>query len=233
MVSTPVTKGHRASLKLLQNVDGVRETLEMYEEAISGDGVYLRPTDAGLTVLVLDARAPKFISAGSIKTTPPTTDRVAKGAAKYRGDLEGSKKPEEKFSLKLLRSAFANGLRLPDSDLCFFSHEWRFVLGKSFGKSDLLAVDMNDGRLVVVELKYGKPLESGFAQAKDYIGCLKQSPKLLEFFADLFEAMKAIYAPVGVFDGVCVDQNLSPRAEVWSPEGRIPVPLAESPGDVS
>src|SRR5690606_23133015 len=60
-----VTAGHRTSLKMLQDVDGIRVTSDLYRELATPAGVYLRPTDGGLTVISLDPECAAMVGVGT------------------------------------------------------------------------------------------------------------------------------------------------------------------------
>ena len=224
-VGKTVKEGHWHSLSLLEQVAAVHSTRDLYRQ-VDGREIYLRPTDSGLTVLPLDPEAPKFVGAGHLGSLPPTEEKVTRNWADYERKLSTARqKPEERFSLRLVGSALADGLRLPDSDLLFLTQEWRFPTWAGGKRLDILAVEPDTGRLVIIELKQRLADIVGAAdQCRHYVRLLTTAlPELGPFLGRLFSAMRGLYADEGREGDVLVDLTLPPRAEVWSPQGRIRV----------
>ncbi len=88
---------------------------------------------------------------------------------------------------------------------------------------------------------YQTELEGAFANPKpeeQFSLCFLRSALAhglrLSGSGELFDAMRAIYAPGGELDGVRLDVSISARAEVWTPMDRIRIPaVAGSPAQPS
>jgi hypothetical protein len=129
-----VTDGHRDAVAMLAETSAARQTLALYRAHIPS-GVYLRPTDAGLTVISLDAEACRSVlgvGSGSRQYTlshlPPAAATVKAAHVGYLANRDAltKKKIEEQFALRCIRQALANELRLPQSGWSFLHQEWRF-----------------------------------------------------------------------------------------------------------
>lgn len=227
-----ITGGHLRSLALLEDSDALCQTARLYRDALGGTNIYLRPTDNGLTVLVLGGESPKFIGAGKLARLPPSEETVANNVAEFEQKLAGASgtKPEEQFSMRLVNSALGAQLQLPDSDLIFVCQEWRFPDGK---KLDILAVDPSNGQFVIVELKKNDDaIDKAVQQVLgylDYFGA--HSAELVDYFTRLWSAMRSTYDDISRWSDLEIDPALNPRAEVWWPEGRqVITPSADEIG---
>ena len=199
LAQPPLTEGHVAAVRLLEQVDALRATAGMYREALGHD-VYFRPTDKGLTVIALDPSALAMVGVGTLRAWLPARGDLEHQLTGYREKRAQMRRnsAEERASVRLVAHALTNRLRLPDG-LLFVCQEWRFPLvGAGSGKLDLLAVDPARRALVVIELKStatsrgrsGTPSE----QAERYAGWLHDGRRLFSpFFGRLLRAMAAAY----------------------------------------
>lgn len=239
--ATPVTAGHRQSLACLRDADAVRETLARYKRSLFGTHVYLRPTDAGLTVISLDAeQCPSMIGVGGrntaehvLATLPPSDALVRQAAAGYFLKRDGLRRrsEEERFVLRCIRHALTNALRLPGAGWAFLHQEWRFPSSDGGGKADLLAIDVPSHRLVVIECKSSErattvPDSSGRVaaeQAAHYADLVhRHRGELYPFFNQLAAALAAVYDGRGLPESFELDPEHQPGTEVWWPGNPIP-----------
>jgi hypothetical protein len=224
--------GHWSSLALLEDARAVHATLAAYTRAI-GHPVYLRPTDGGLTVISLDPAVHAMVGVGGpargacfINALPPDAAWIEAAARDYRAKVAGMRRSsvEERYVLALIRRALGDGLRLRD-DLLFLHQEWRFP---NADKIDLLAIDTTCGQLVVVEAKKSTAAatrdrdnkgRSASQQAAEYVAQLAvHTSECAPFFERLAAALANVYRNEGC---VPFHPNVSPRWEVWWPDGII------------
>jgi hypothetical protein len=222
-----VRRGHWRSVELLENTQGARDTLAMYERA-TGHPVYLRPTEAGLTVMSLDPLTTAMIGAGGngdgcIDVLPPTLDFVELAARAHRGGVAAMVRAsaEERYVIGRIRAALARRLEL-DDNLFFLHQEWRLP---SSNKIDVLALDRHTGQLVVIEVKKSKGAalrerdrkgRSAAEQAEDYVAQLTEhGAECMPFFQRLASALGRMYRPSG--EALRVDMVAPARCEVWWP----------------
>jgi len=233
--TSAVTDGHRRALALLTKTADIAETLQRYRSALDGE-VYLRPTADGLTAMSLDAeRCPSMISVGSrgkrddvLKVCPPTVEKVQHAVDGYihKRDSLRRESVEERFSVGRIAGGLANRLVLPGSDWLFLHQEWRLSLPEGPGKVDLLAVDLSERRLVVIECKASAdevtvPDAHGWKAAKqadEYAEAIwLKRGELYPFFSDLLRAMAAVYAPDDGLELFTLDPERRPTTSVWWP----------------
>jgi hypothetical protein len=92
-----VTEGHLHSMSLLEDREAMSDTISMLRSALGGFPVLLRPVDAGLTVMSLDAEScDSMISVGApgggglLRALPPSPEQTASMVVAYerkRGQL--------------------------------------------------------------------------------------------------------------------------------------------------
>jgi hypothetical protein len=165
---------------MLRQTPAVLDTLALYREIVTPAGVYLRPTARGLTVISLDPACDSMIGVGArdsaesyLGAIPPTRGQVEHAAEGYRAKLASLSRgsAEERFALSCIRAALEERLGLQREPLIFVCQEWRI----GAGKIDLLALEPNTGRLVVVELKSSQSEARAAArQAQCYADALFQ-----------------------------------------------------------
>jgi hypothetical protein len=224
--------GHERTVLLLEDVASYRQTLHLYREVL-GHGVYLRPTDAGLTVISLDHETDaSMVGVGMdqrqhcLQQLPPTAAAVRAAYAGYLKKLIRMKRSskEERFALELLSNALEGDLSLPITGVYLVHQEWRFPEG---GRLDILGVDPVRSQLVVIELKSSgqaaqkpeaKKVGNALAQAEDYADRLFRLRQVFyPFFQRLARAMARAHGAPPAMVGVELDPQLRPRAEVLWP----------------
>jgi hypothetical protein len=232
----PLTAGHRRNLELLCDTDAVRQTLAMYRRFLFGVEVYLRPTDAGLNVISLDAEGcASMIGVGARNTRehvlnvlPPTETFVRLAAAGYSAKRDSlmRRSAEERYVLGCILHAVTNQLRLPGSTWYFLHQEWRLPTTASSGKIDLLAVDLERRQLVVIECKHspaaaaardraGRTAEQ---QARSYADVVyEHRSDLYPFFERLGAALAAVYDAPPALRALRLDPQHRPMTAVWWP----------------
>lgn len=223
-----IRSGHKASLALLENTNAIRETLARYERA-TGHPVYLRPTDKGLTVMSLDPSTPAMVGVGPagdccINAVPPDFDDISVAVRAFRDKVAAMTRgsDEERYVIARIRKALVQQLELEEG-VVFLHQEWRLP---SSGKIDVLALDTRKGQLIVIEAKRSERARAqGREQAAQYVAELKaHANEYLPYLQRLASAMSRIYRTSG--EVARIDERLSPRWEVWWPEGREAQPGA-------
>jgi hypothetical protein len=157
-----VRAGHLRAVEQIEASDAYTRTRALYREALDGVEVLLRPTEAGLTVLSLDAdNCASMIGVGSrgthehtVRSLPPDPAQVRRAVVGYHAKRTSLRRPssEETYALRLIAAALAGGLAVGPA--FFITQEWRLPSG---AKLDLLCADPSARRLVVVELKDSEP----------------------------------------------------------------------------
>ncbi len=231
-----VRAGHLASLRQVEERDSYLRTLKMYEKELGPAGVYLRPTEKGLTVISLDhARCASMIGVGDRDTgdeylahLPPSSEHVAHACEGYRRkrDTLRRRSEEERFALRCIRHALEHGLQLPRGGWHFVHQEWRFATGDGGGKLDLLAVDAERAELVVIELKGSRAKLSerdregrdALAQARHYASLLHAGrAQYYPYFERLARAMAAAHDGPLALQELRLDPDHEPRFAAWCP----------------
>lgn len=229
-----VREGHLHALALVES-DAYRTTLDRYAEHLGVNGVYLRPTEQGLTVISTDPRrCPKMLGVGArdsgqehLSRLPPTDEQVRVAVEGFREKVRTvrDRKPEEQFSLSLLARALGTGLGLPES-LHLVCQEWRLPTEDGGDKLDLLAVDLSARALVVVELKRSHDAarapdrhgRDAAAQADHYADLLHQHRQALyPYFQRLARALARHHDGPEAMRTLLLDPEQRPRALVWTP----------------
>jgi hypothetical protein len=227
-------RGHIAALEQLERHESYRDTLSAYDRHLGPRSVYLRPTNQGLVVLSLDHEACRsMIGVGAIGTSqhvvtelPPRADFVARGVEGYLEKRACAKRvsEEERFALRLISHAFSQGLRLPNSDSYFVHQEWRF---SARSRIDLLAVNPETGRLLVIELKRscaeGKRTDTrkggdAMAQARSYAAALhRDRTELYPYFERLARALARVHSGPPSMQSLRLDAKHVPDVQVMFP----------------
>ena len=234
--ASAVRGGHLAALESIERQTAYRQTLDLYDEQLGTASVYLRPTDKMFTVLSLDhQRCASMIGVSdrgtgdeNLRTLPPTRShvrRACEGYARKRDSLR-RRSGEEVYALKCIRHAMTHGLRLPRGHVYFVHQEWRFATADGGKKLDLLAVDLERCRLVVIELKSNRtklhqPDRHGRdaqAQAEHYAALLYAGrATYYPFFERLARALAKVHSGPEAMQTLVLDPNAHPDALAWAP----------------
>lgn len=231
-----ITDGHRRILAMLQDLDAMKQTLSLYHAHLGKNGVYLRLTDRGFTVISLDhEHCASMIGVGdrdsgdeNLAAIPPTEEQVLSAVEGYRRKRDSLQRSsdEERFALRTIRHALEHGLKLPGKDWYFIHQEWRMPTALGGGKLDLLAVEPEAKRLVVVELKGSKAKttardkhgRNAQQQAEHYAEVLWQrKEETYPFFDDLARAMALVHGGPDSMHALELDRNMNPMTAVWWP----------------
>ncbi|HEX6677886.1 MAG TPA: hypothetical protein VF486_23085 [Actinomycetes bacterium] len=184
------------------------EVRELFEAEPEIGGAYFRPLEPGVRVVDLHPGSPKPripVEPGSLIKRGTTAAQVAPTIPErveyLRRTREEQAKPsrEHRFEARLIRHALATALRLPrpfPAELRFLYSQWR--IDQQGGKkrqdfADLVAVDIERERLVVVELKVG-PSQSAAAQVSAQADHFrKHADALLPLFGEVATMMGELY----------------------------------------
>jgi len=200
-----VRPGHYATLDYMAS-QRFREVKALFENLPEIGGVYLRPTDKGVTVVDLDPTSPKprigvgadpYLACGTTAaqlalTMPQRIAYLREVRARQAGPS-----CENQFEARLIRDAQANHLRLPGfpERLRFIHSQWRIdpAAGGTAQLTDLIAVDLPSRRLVIIELKATEDY-SAVQQVQQYLGYFQRNGgELRPFFARVAQVMGALY----------------------------------------
>jgi len=221
-----VRKGHWRALRMIEDEPSFRRTRHLYEKHLGSFGVYLRPTEKGLTVISLEYERCRGMIGVSDRNTqdeylqvlPPTAAdvRQARGYLRKRKSLKRESE-EERFSLRCVRESLGSGLRLPKTQWHFVHQEWRFPTG---GKLDILAVDLRLGELVVIELKESlAKCQGATIQAEEYAALLHVHRRaFIPYFEQLARALARRYGGPEKMRVLSLQPDHRPRTEVWFPQ---------------
>jgi hypothetical protein len=184
------------------------EVRELFEAEPEIGGAYFRPLEPGVRVVDLHPESPKPripVEPGSLIKRGTTAEQLAptmpERVEHLRKARKGQAKPsrEHRFEARLIRHAQANALRLPKpfpSALRLLYSQWR--LDRADGRkrqdfADLVAVDIERERLVVVELR-GTPSQSAAAQVSAYASHFREhAGTLLPLFGGIATMMGELY----------------------------------------
>jgi PD-(D/E)XK nuclease superfamily protein len=167
-----------------------------------------------------------------INSLPPGREVIEAAAAAYRTKVAAMRRDsaEERYVIRRIRAALANGLEL-GGELLFLHQEWRF---SSHEKLDVLAVDEGSGQLVVIEAKSSATValrerdadgRTAAEQAASYAAQLvTHGAEYMPFFQRLALALGRIYRPGKA--AVPFDSAGPPRCELWWPETAV-IPVSQ------
>lgn len=128
--------------------------------------------------------------------------------------------------LRCIRQALDDGLRLPGAGWCFLHQEWRLPTSVGGGKVDLLAIDLQGRRLVVIECKSSEAAtkvadrsgRDAAAQAAEYAALIHHHrAELYPFFNRLASALHAVYGGPEELRDLQLDLDRPPTTAVWWP----------------
>jgi len=188
------------------------EVRELFEAVPEIGGAYFRPLETGVLVVDLHPDSPRPLVAvdpGSLVERGATARELAPTIPERVAHLRRSRaeqaKParDHRFEARLVRHAFAHGLRLPrpfPPELRFLYSGWR--VDRSAGKrrqdpADLVAVDLASGRLALAALRVGAS-PSAAGQVRAHASRLSER---LDELAPLFERVAAMMGELyGCYD---------------------------------
>ncbi len=232
----PVRQGHLRALEQLEDTAAYLEARRRLRETPGGVDVYLRPVNAGLTVMSLDvARCASMVGVGgrlsadcTVRTLPPEQGWVTDALARYQAKLATltRRSDEERYSLELIAGALGGDLSIPLPGMSFVTQEWRLPSGT---KVDLLCADPASQRLVVIELKdseraarKGDPRKGGDAwqQARTYAAeIFAYRDALYPYFQSLGRALARAHGAPEAMGALTLNSTLAPTTWVSWPGG--------------
>ena len=184
------------------------EVRELFEAEPEIGGAYFRPLEPGVRVVDLHPDSPKPripVEPGSLIKRGTTAEQLAPTMRERVQHLRKTRKEqakpsrEHRFEARLIRHAQASALRLPKPfppALRLLYSQWR--LDRPDGKkrqefADLVAVDIERERLVVVELRVG-PSQSAAAQVSAYADHFREhAGTLVPLFGRVATMMGELY----------------------------------------
>lgn len=191
---------HKTSLGYMAT-QKFREVLDVLNEPPEIGGVYCRPIALGVTVVDLSSESPKprigvgedpiirvGTDADTIRASLP--DRIA--YLKRIREQQTSNHAENRFEARMIREAQAAQLRLPGfSPYVRFVHsQWKMP---KIGVTDLTAVDLQTGSLVLIELKPNHD-DGARSQVRKYVEHFRRCKEQLHpFFVELAGVMGRLY----------------------------------------
>ena len=204
-----VRQGHKDTVRWM-NSESFTEMKLLFDRVTGKGGVYFRPTDRGVVIIVLDEEASSYVSFRTeaedqayllaVGSPVPAEDDLRRRYRAFAIWLAGVQRSseEERAVIPWIRSSLSSNLLLPgmDSQWLFLNQEWRFQdeNGKA-KKSDVLAVQMPTGRLGIIEVKNsysGK--ERALEQIRQYGSFWQRDQKELQsFFTDVLNMMGKLY----------------------------------------
>lgn len=202
-----VRPGHYAAVRYMTS-PAFREIVELFDAYPEIGGTYFRPLDKGVRAVDLHAESLKprigigdaSVSLIRFGATAAELAPTMAGRIEYLAEVRARQKAascEVQLEARLIREAQANGLRLPgfSDDLRFIHSQWRIDSPESGHQefTDLLAVDVTTGQLVIIELK-ADPDTSAIPQAQRYAAYLAQrAGELVPFFTEVARMMGSLY----------------------------------------
>jgi hypothetical protein len=181
------------------------EVRELFEAEPEIGGAYFRPLEPGVRVVDLHPGSPKPrvpVEPGSLIKRGSTAGQLAPSMPERVEHLRKARKEqakpsrEHRFEARLIRHAQANALRLPKpfpSALRFLYSQWRLDRAKRQDFADLVTVDIERQRLVVVELRVA-PSQSAAAQVSAYTSHFREhAGMLLRLFGEIATMMGELY----------------------------------------
>jgi hypothetical protein len=184
------------------------EVRKLFEAVPEIGGVYFRPLETGVRAVDLHPDSPKPripIEPGSLIRRGTTAEQLAPTIPERVEHLRKARaeqaKPsrEHRFEARLIRHAQTGGLRLPKPfppALRFLYSQWRVEAPggkKRQDFADLVAVDIERQRLVVLKLKVG-PSQSAAAQVSGYASHFREhAATLVPLFGEIATMMGELY----------------------------------------
>jgi hypothetical protein len=199
--------GHSASAAYMLTPE-FAEVRELFEAVPEFGGVYFRPLEPGVRAVDLHPDSPKPripIEPGSLIRRGTTAEQLAptipERVEHLRKARDEQAKPsrEHRFEARLIRHAQAGGLRLPKPfppALRFLYSQWRVEAPggkKRQDFADLVAVDIERERLVLIDLRVG-PSQSAAAQVNGYASRFREQARtLVPLFGEIAAMMGELY----------------------------------------
>ncbi|MEQ8197376.1 MAG: hypothetical protein ABRQ27_05180 [Clostridiaceae bacterium] len=209
-----VTEGHYRTLKFM-NSDEFVKIKNIYERKENNEilgGVYFRPVEDKVTAVDL---AQNLIKKNQIKPLigignsysqyiklSDTENSIEKNISSKIDELKEKRNEIEKgskekvFEAFLINEAQSNGLKFNNihSDLRFIHSQWRVSEDNNSPKyTDLIAVDIKNESLVIIELKYKKDSKAD-DQLRDYIKFFNNNfMELTQYFLEVAKTMGRLY----------------------------------------
>jgi hypothetical protein len=193
------------------NTPEFRQLVTQHEAALDGRAtVYFRPTDQGLTRIVLHPSAPGYIGFRNATNDNghivrpgaaiPSTEQLRENFRSFEVWMKSVHRSsrEERGVMTWLRGALTQQLWLPElgEGWVFLHQEWRFPRTSGVGiKSDILAVHLQSGRLGIVEFKSDPAtLKLARQQVEEYSALWRHSAtELAPLFTTLLQSLGAAY----------------------------------------
>jgi hypothetical protein len=219
--------GHVKTLEWLASPE-FAEVKRLHDRVIGFGGVYFRPTDKGVVVIVLDGRAPGYVGFRTSRKdsgyllTPGRAGALDEQHLRDRYQAfqvwlqtVGGSSVEEQAVIPWLRRALQNelvlsGLPRSGGDWVFLNQEWRFQRGDGVGKkSDVIAVNARTGQIGIIEAKSSASKRAeAVAQVCEYGRYWKRdAQELAPFFTRLLRAMGSLYGNSWASTGTVSDSR--------------------------
>ncbi|HKP57121.1 MAG TPA: hypothetical protein VJV78_10385 [Polyangiales bacterium] len=232
-----ITAGHKRTLAWMMTPD-FDEVVARHASA-TGDraSIYFRPTADGLVRVALHPKAPCILGfrthAGELghclspQQALPTEDEIRARMSAFEAWMPTVKRAsaEERAVAAWLRRSLSDRLWLPElgAGWALLHHEWRFAGARK--KSDILAVQVETGRLGIVELKWSAAqLPLARAQVENYADIWQHDAvELAPFFGDLLRALGRAYGNELAARAVVTTQRAALFVGAPDPEQRIRV----------
>jgi len=198
-----VRRGHYLTLDYMASEE-FAEVKALLEAEPEIGGVYFRPVDSGVTMVDLHPDSPRpriGIGEDPIIKVGTTADELAPSIPAriaYLKEVRASQaRPSEENQLeaRLIREAQSGQLRIPGfpEQLRLVHSQWRLQLDGGHKFTDLIAVDIDERELVIIELKR-QPDPSALDQVAEYVSYFEaNAAELLPFFMRLAIIMGARY----------------------------------------
>lgn len=196
----PVRSGHWKALTYFASAE-MSEIVSLFDHWGDIGGCYFRLTNRGIQPVDLHVSSPKpLIGVGGVirtGTAPAQVEAELPGRVSFLIQKRAGVHPsrEKQLEAQLIGAALQNGLRLDSlgPSLRFIAGQWRLDLPNGAQLLDLLAVDVTQGDMVVVELKSDYDPRS-IDQVRGYLHYLVgHLAELGPFFQSLARAMADRY----------------------------------------
>lgn len=220
--SRPVRDGHYRSIEYMATPEFLR-VKGLFESIPEIGGVYFRPIDKGIAVVDLHPESPKprigvgsdpYIRCGATAAALASTmdERVAH--LRDARDRQARPSRENQFEAFMIREAQSNHLRLPgcSDKLRFIYGQWRMDPDSDGSPqfTDLIAVDIVERQLVILELK-PQPDNSALHQVQGYVQYFNRYwDDLAPFFTRVAQVMGELYGCPELVSLDCLNQEVVP-----------------------
>ena len=197
---SPVRDGHWQAVTAMAS-PGFREIVELFDADDRIGGTYFRIVEKGFQPVDLDPLSDKpLIGVGGIFAPDTSPEQVGKElddrvAVLAKKRLTPSRSAERQIEARAIRSALSSGLRLSGfpANLRFITGQWRIDFGKTGRLLDVVAVDLETGALVVIELK-AKSDTTAKATVSAYAAYVREHADAFgPYFSAMATAMAELY----------------------------------------